>query len=269
MTVQDATEAVEEKVKQRLKNKKSIPKSLRAAVANRAARAASGIASSPMIASMLGDKIPQKMIDKMEEKGITVAVDEVFREGTCRTTVHYVKLLCLPSSTRRVIVTNNLLLSLVVIVEGPYVVFQIQVKKVDAVLLAKSKKKEDSEAGYFEMGSFVGFGLGLIGTNNQQWVEQGYLPKLVQKKLESAMGEILAEKLERKKMLAETYVLGEAKQARYFFAKYREIQSMKPIGFSNRIRNAGNNGQGPLLLRRNSSGLTAEKECNGDTGASE
>lgn len=217
-------------------------------VANRAARAASGIASPPMIASMLGEKIPQKMIEKMEEKGITVTMEEVFREG-------------------------------------PYVVFQIQVIKVDAVLLANSKKnktKEDpaeSSGGFFEMGSFVGFGLGLIGSNNQQWVEEGYLPKLVQKKLESAMGEVLAEKLERKKMLADTFVLGEAKQARFFFAKYREIQSLKPGGFSNRKRRGANNNNnnnansnasstsqvGPnILMRRTSSGTTTENDGAGD-----
>jgi len=142
---------------------------------------------------------------------------------------------------------------------GPYVVFQIQVLKVDAVVLMNSKnaKKEASSVLFFEMGSLVGYGLGLIGSNNQQWVEEGYLPKIVQKKLESAMGEILVEKLEAKKMVAETHVLGEAKQARYFFAKYREIQTLKPAGFSIGKRNSNN--QGMNLLRRNSSGLT-EKE---------
>lgn len=122
-----------------------------------------------------------------------------------------------------------------------------------ALANSKRSKREDDEIGFFEMGTLVGYGLGLIGTNNQQWVEEGYLPKIVHRKLETAMGEILAEKIEAKKMLAETYVLGEAKQARYFFAKYREIQSLKPVGFSNRIRNSGN--QGAQLLRRNSSGL--------------
>lgn len=237
LPVQDVTEAVEERVKQRLN------KSFMAVVANRAARAASGIASPPMVASMLGEKIPQKMIEKMEEKGITMTMEEVFREG-------------------------------------PYVVFQIQVIKVNAVLLANSKKskaKEDlaesSSGGFFEMGSFVGFGLGLIGSNNQQWVEEGYLPKLVQKKLESAMGEVLADKLERKKMLVDTFVLGEAKQARFFFAKYREIQSLKPGGFPNRKRRSGNKTGNnnnnssnssqvapSLAMRRNTSSLTAEKD---------
>ena len=75
--MQDATEAVEEKVKQKFKESGGWRK----LVAKRAARAASGIASPPMIASMLGEKLPQKMIVLMEEKGITVAVDEVFREG--------------------------------------------------------------------------------------------------------------------------------------------------------------------------------------------
>jgi len=67
---------VEEKVTQRFK--KNMPKSLKGF----AARAASGIASPPMIASMLGEKIPQKIMDKVKEEGITLAAEEVFREGT-------------------------------------------------------------------------------------------------------------------------------------------------------------------------------------------
>lgn len=217
--VQDATEAVEQKVKQKLKSK-----GVRW-VASRAAKAASGIASPPMIASMLGEKLPQKMMDLMEEKGITVEVEENFREG-------------------------------------PYVVFSVQVVKVDAVVLANSKKSknEDEGAGFFQMSSWVGVGLGIIGSNNQQWVEEGYLPKVVQKKLERAMGEILSEKLEKKKMVAETYVLGEAKQARYFFAKYREIQSLKPAGFSSRLRS----GQGPGILSRSSSSRSMDTAPLGD-----
>ena len=50
-------------------------------MANRAAKAAGGIASPQYCASLLAEKLPQKMIDLMEDKGITVAVDEVFREG--------------------------------------------------------------------------------------------------------------------------------------------------------------------------------------------
>lgn len=139
---------------------------------------------------------------------------------------------------------------------GPYVVFSVQVIKVDAVVLANSKKKEkeiqNEGSAFFQMGALVGVGLGMIGSNNQQWVEEGYLPKIVQKKLERAMGEILSEKLEQKKMLAETYVLGEEKQARYFFAKYREVQSLKPAGFKARRRNSPS-GQGSRKLSRSGS----------------
>jgi hypothetical protein len=63
-------------VKEKLRSK-FLPGPLR----NRAARAASGIASPPVIASMLGEKLPRKIFAKMEEKGITLTVDEVFREG--------------------------------------------------------------------------------------------------------------------------------------------------------------------------------------------
>ena len=211
--MQDATEAVEQKVKKKFQESGGWRK----LVASRAARAASGIASPPMIASMLAEKIPQKMIDLMEEKGITVAVHEEFRAG-------------------------------------PYVVFSVQVIKVDAVVLANSKKEKNETGGngFFQMGALVGVGLGMIGSNNQQWVEEGYLPKIVHRKLERAMGEILAEKLEKKKMVAETYVLGEANQARYFFAKHREIQSLKPTGFKSKLRNSAS-GQGSRALSRSNS----------------
>lgn len=213
--VQDATEAVEEKVKQKLKQSGGWRK----LVATRAAKAASGIASPQYCASLLAEKLPQKMIDLMEEKGITVAVDEVFREG-------------------------------------PYVVISVQVVKVDAVVLATRKSKDDTaDESFFQISSLINVGLGMIGSNNQQWVEEGYLPKIVQKKLKTAMGEILAEKLEKQKMIAETYVLGEAKQARYFFAKYREIQSLKPTGFSNKLRNSTNARE---LFRRSSSSISAD-----------
>jgi hypothetical protein len=139
---------------------------------------------------------------------------------------------------------------------GPYVVFQIQVIKVDAVVLAKkskASKNETEKSGVFEMGSLVGVGLGLIGSSNQQWVEEGYLPKIVQKKLETVLPEILKKALGEHCLLAETYVLGESKQSRYFFAKYREIQSMKPIGFSNRRLRNSTNGSGGMFKRSNSS----------------
>lgn len=120
--------------------------------------------------------------------------------------------------------------------------FQIQVVRVDAVVLANSKKSknetDDNSKGFFAMGSLVGYGLGLMGSSNQTWVEGSYLPKVVQKKLEESMGEVLSEKLEKKKMSAETLVLGEERQARFFFAKLSEIQSLKPSFPKGRIRNS-------------------------------
>jgi hypothetical protein len=136
-------------------------------------------------------------------------------------------------------------------------VFQIQVIKVDAVVLAKkskASKNETEKSGVFEMGSLVGVGLGIIGSSNQQWVEEGYLPKVVQKKLETVLPEILKKALGEHCLLAETYVLGESKQSRYFFAKYREIQSMKPIvGFSNRRMRSSSHGIGGMFKRSSSS----------------
>lgn len=127
----------------------------------------------------------------------------------------------------------------------------MQVLRVNAVVLANSKKgrNETEKKSFFEMGSWVGYGLGLMGTNNQQWVEGQYLPKIVQKKLEAAMGEVLSEKLEKRKMVADTLVLNEERQARYFFARFREVQSLRPSFTKTRIRNSNN-----LFKRSNSQG---------------
>ena len=116
--------------------------------------------------------------------------------------------------------------------------------------MAKKTKQSSDKAkhvGVFEMGSLVGVGLGLIGSSNQQWVEEDYLPKVVQKKLETVLPEILRKALGEYYLVAETYVLGESKQSRYFFAKLREVQSIKPTGFSNIIRNSTS---GSVMFKR-------------------
>lgn len=58
--------------------------------------------------------------------------------------------------------------------------------------------------------------LTLIGIQRQKALQDEYLPKLIQSKMETMMGEVMAEKLEGKGLQAVSKVLPEEKQARYF-----------------------------------------------------
>jgi hypothetical protein len=57
----------------------------------------------------------------------------------------------------------------------------------------------------------------LIGVSQQRTIEEDLLPDLIHRKLESAMGEILAEKM------GEQFLDAESK-SRYFFGKLKEVR---------------------------------------------
>jgi hypothetical protein len=66
--------------------------------------------------------------------------------------------------------------------------------------------------------------LQLIGVSHQRTIEEDVLPDLIHHKLESAMGEIMAEKMGEKFLDAESKVCSAANQARYFFDKLKEVR---------------------------------------------
>lgn len=159
-----------------------------------------------------------------DEKGITTFVEEIFREG-------------------------------------PYVVFQLQVQHVNLATLTqsklggtssveeendgdKSKKKKDDDHTSAKKGEIIDATMKpaqpqdvkhwfmhmlelffqLIGLSHQRKIEEDVLPDLIHRKLESAMGEILAEKMGEKFLEAESKVCSAANQARYFFDKLKEVR---------------------------------------------
>jgi hypothetical protein len=131
------------------------------------------------------------------------------------------------------------------------VVFQLQVKRVDLAILAQhqlddnSKKKKDDDhssdkkekaegdivdataqphdAKHWIMYWLEQF-LQFIGASPQRTIEEDVLPVLIHRKLESTMGELLAEKMEEKGLDVESKVCSAATQARYFFDTLKEVQ---------------------------------------------
>ena len=78
---------------------------------------------------------------------------------------------------------------------------------------------------------FLTWLLGLLGAKNQKSLEEEFLPRVVQKKIESIMNGMLKVKMEEEmKMEAETQVLGEDKQARFFYEKLKEVRQKTKKG---------------------------------------
>ena len=115
--------------------------------------------------------------------------------------------------------------------KGPYLVVQLQVQRIDPLMLAEVKALEHQEQKYMWLVSLLTWLLSIVGAKNQKSLEEEFLPRVVQRKLEPVMNQMLKVKMEEEmKMDAETMVLGEDKQARFFYDKLKEIRSKSKKG---------------------------------------
>jgi hypothetical protein len=206
--VRDGSEAVKARVSKRLE--KSI---FLRPVKNHAAQAASDLTTPKMVVQQLSQQMMRKLPKKMKEKGLTVEMEEVFREG-------------------------------------PFVVLQLQVIHVDTVALAARKSKEDDALSSMIQWFLNLMGAGyqknleedycmFLGTLFAMW-DPGLLsglltlprfsvPKQVMKHLAVEMPAMLEEKMASKKVEAETKVLDGKSQARYFYSKLKEVRELEEI----------------------------------------
>jgi hypothetical protein len=176
--------------------KSIIPEPMKKTVAKKAANAASVMVRPSDIAKGMGKKMCKKMPAKMKEKGLTVVMEEVYREG-------------------------------------PYIVLELQVQHVDTVAIENSQREEnadltqDDDANSSSVaGALLEWSLKLIGRGNQQKLEGDFLPKKVQDKLQTEMMNMMAEKFEEKRLEADVEIIKEEKQARFFYSKLREVRAV-------------------------------------------
>ena len=169
-----------------------------------ATKAATAMATPERVAAALSAELPKKLVEKMATKGLTAAAELAF-------------------------------------LEGPYVVLQMQILSVspEAMIEAQAQDFYDDDTGELEekaklsadwaerLQQFLRQFWNLIGGHRQKSLQEEYLPTLIQSKMETVMGEVVAGKLESKGLEAISTVLPETKQARYFFSTLQELRRVK------------------------------------------
>lgn len=216
--VLDATDAVKLRVGNKI-SKSSLPKPLKELAKRTAPKIASEWTSPKVVSQKLSKKLCEKLPQKMNERGMNVKVEEVFREG-------------------------------------PYVVLQLQVQHVNLLELIKSIQNNDEEddgnliddddddgAGRTEstttkryettcsdliktvISVVCSWFFWLIGIEGQFALESYYIPRMIQSKMDRLVAAVLEEKLSDQKMDAVAQVLPESKQARYFFEIISQIKN--------------------------------------------
>ena len=203
IVVLDPKEMVKRKVKSSVKaSTENMPKPVQAIASKVAPSIASKVATPDRVASVMADLMPQKLPEKLSTKGITAVADTVF---------------C----------------------EPPFVVVQLQIQGVKPLQAIRSSSRdhydEDGDVEKAKLSETVAYWILLllgwffrfIGAQNQFHIENKCLPDMIQPKIESAMGELLLEKLDQKGLEADAEVLPETKQARFFFEKLKEIRKAK------------------------------------------
>jgi hypothetical protein len=187
--IHDASDLIKDEVAAKVK-KSRIPGPLKESVANRAAaRIAWDLSIANKVLDKLGPRLCQEIPIKMGRKGIQVHVETVHSEGN-------------------------------------YLVQELQVQHVDAIVMAEARNKsaeKDREEGTLTSSLFKGM-FTVIGVQNQASLEGGVLPTIVQRKVSVSICEMMQEKLAEKKMTADVRVLQEEKQARYFFNTLRIVR---------------------------------------------
>lgn len=197
LVVLDASNAIDQQLSKKLKGRVARP------LVKAATAVATTLATPERVAAALAADLPKQMVDKMASKGLTAAAELTF-------------------------------------LEGPYVVVQLQIQAVSPAAMIEAQSKDSYNAdGQLEVAAQLGQDwaarlqaclasvLALIGVHRQKSLEQEYLPRLVQSKMETVMGDIMAGKLQDKGLQAVSQVLPEDKQARFFFGTLRELRASR------------------------------------------
>jgi len=191
----DVVEAVKDQVSQKIAKSNLLPPPIRKWAAQSAPNLlpTDMVAKPSVVVEKMGAKLCRKVPRKMKEKGLQAVIEEVFREG-------------------------------------PLVVFQLQIQHVDAMHLIRSSgetippEETNKQSVFARILLLFAWFFRMIGVKGQRSIEEEFLPRLIHLKLESALNEVIVEKLESKKVVADTMVLPEAKQARYFYEKLRQVR---------------------------------------------
>jgi hypothetical protein len=202
LIVLDASDAIESMLSRSL-DAKHIPKPLQSI----ATKLVTKLATPEKVAEVLATELPKKLVTKTANKGLTAVAEVAFQEG-------------------------------------PYIVLHLQLQQADTKVMIQAQTTDDydeddgsleqsatlSKDGAARILSCLQHFWSWLGGHRQRSLEEDYLPKLIQARMEDLMGEVLADKLEQKGLEAISEVLPEEQQARYFFETLRQVRATKEEG---------------------------------------
>jgi hypothetical protein len=204
LAVHNVSEAVKARVTKRLERAVMIPNSVKA----QAAQQAGNMTSPKYVAQALAQTLCKKFPERMEKQGVTVEMEEVFREHT-------------------------------------FVVLQLTIKHVNPLTMMTSAWTESGLSWLLEAmgpsnreqmeGSFCKFQTPWVGTIVSATVHYSHthcllphyraVPNMVTSLLAATVPKMLKEKMADKKIEAETKVLRSREQSIYFYKKLNELRS--------------------------------------------
>jgi hypothetical protein len=176
----------------------NLPFSLEDSIAQGASHVMSKRIKLSKLAQKIGTKLCESMPRKMAEMGLTVEMEEVFREGN-------------------------------------FVVMQLQVQHVDTRAVEKALGRENIDLTKIDLdttlaGTLLEWCTELIGNDKMKQVENDFLPEMVQSKLTTKILEVMTEKFERKGLIIDVEILKEEQQARFFYRQLKELRGLTEMG---------------------------------------
>jgi hypothetical protein len=213
---QAVKEAFEELLSSKAARRSWLPTPVAVRVASKASRVATKLTSNYRVIKKLSKIVVKTAHGGMAARGLTGVINEVYRKGT-------------------------------------YLVFEIQVQKVDASLFAKEadvknmwvRKKARNQnvlVGAFDADERQSFLTTIVmylqkvflvllttiywwvGAENTRIFETVILPSMIQSNMEVFLERALEDKLGENHIVADAVVLPESKQARFFFQQIRQIK---------------------------------------------
>lgn len=195
VVLQSASEAIKEGVSTKIQELKRLAPPLKQRLAKHVSRIAADKVSAKVVVDRLAPKLVADIPVKMKKKGLTVHVEEVFRDG-------------------------------------PYFVLMLQVQHVDAAVMVEAKElaKKKGEVQVEDEASScslraVKWLLQLMGVTLADTVQTEYLPDLIQSKIQPHLAEQMVAEMADKKMHASVEVVPEAKQSRFFYALLHQVRT--------------------------------------------
>lgn len=239
-TVIDASLAVYDKVHDKFSKPNKSPNSIREKVACAIASKAAKIVTSQSIASKLSEKIPKLLMYKLSDHGLQLLAETVFMEDTffvVQLQVQYANpallLESLEDDDNETDNDDNDSVETVVLDEWMEQMekdAQEQVRsqnvftsRMDAKLLRKSPLSRSKTC----PARWLDWILSKCSSAYRKRIESRYLPILIQRIIISKMDKIIRKKFNEKNVVAETQVLREQEQARYFFDHLNELRNSK------------------------------------------